>query len=531
MTFPSTMQDRALTVRTIFDHGRAIHADSAVISHSPSGRRVASFADVAERAARLASGLAALGVRVGDRVATMSWNHQEHLEAYLAIPSMGAVLHTLNIRFSPEQLAYIISHAGDRVVIVDASLVDTLAAAVSTLCSVETFVVVGDGDASVLEQRAPVIKYEDVLRAGTGTFDWPDIDERAGASMCYTSGTTGAPKGVVYGHRSTFLHSLSHCTTNAFGIGERDRVLVMVPMFHANGWGFPYSAWLAGADLVFSGSDLSAPHVAGLIERERATFSGAVPTIWNDILRYGESHEIDLSSLRAVTSGGAPVPVALTRQLRDRYSVPMVQGWGMTECSPLCVAMHEPEHAADDGWMAKAGRVLCGVELRIVGEDGEPAPWDGMAKGEIEVRGPWITGSYYRDDAPEKFHDGWLRTGDIATVDAHGAIQIVDRTKDVIKSGGEWISSVELENLLMEHPDVLEAAVIAVPHERWQERPMACVVVRPGASADIDTLLSFLETRVPKWWMPDRWVLLDEIPKTSVGKFDKKVLRSEHGHL
>jgi fatty-acyl-CoA synthase len=522
----STMQDRPLSITSLFQHGARVYGDSEVVTLEAEGCRRATFAEVAARAERLAGALARLGVKRHDRVATFCWNTQEHMEAYLAVPSMGAVLHTLNIRLFPEQLAYVANHAEDDVILVDASLVPLLARIRKDLKTVRHIVVIGDGDASPLGE---VLRYEELLAAEQGSFDWPEIDERWAAAMCYTSGTTGNPKGVVYGHRSTVLHSMMVTSGAVFSISERDRILLIVPMFHANAWGLPYAAWMVGANLLMPGRFLQADPLCRMITTERPTFSGAVPTIWSDILRHAETHPADFSSFRMVVCGGSAVPRSLMERFQERHGLHIVQAWGMTETSPMGAIAHTPSNVPPEqemDWRVKTGRLAPGVELRIVDDDGGELPWDGASVGEIEVRGPWITGAYYGDPASEKFHDGWLRTGDVGHVDERGFVQITDRAKDVIKSGGEWISSVELENEIMAHGDVLEAAVIGVADERWQERPLACVVLRPGATATPAELRSFLEKRVAHWWLPERWSLIDEVPKTSVGKFDKKVLRS-----
>jgi fatty-acyl-CoA synthase len=532
----STIQDFPLTIGIIVRHGATVCGDSEVVTFEGESSRRATYAEVAERAARLAGALTRLGIEPGDRVGTFSWNTQEHLEAYFAIPGMGAVLHTLNIRLFPEQLTYVVNHAEDRIVIVDDSLVPLLAKVAADLKTVEHFIVVGDGDATALSDAAAgadVLRYEELLGAEEPEFAWPDVDEHSAAAMCYTSGTTGNPKGVVYSHRSTVLHSMAACMPTGLGLTERDRVLPIVPMFHANAWGIPYAAWMAGATFLMPARFLQAEPLARFIAAERPTFSGAVPTIWADVLRYSEEHPgvVDLSSLRMIVCGGSAVPRSLMESFEAAHGVKIIQAWGMTETSPLAAVAYPPA-AAEPGdemdWRVRTGRVVPGVELRIVDDAGAPLPWDDEAVGEIEVRGPWITASYYGDPSPEKFDDGWLRTGDVGRVNAKGFVQITDRAKDVIKSGGEWISSVELENHLMAHPDVLEASVIGVPDAKWSERPLACIVRKPGATIGAAALADFLDDKVARWQVPERWSFVEEVPKTSVGKFDKKVLRSRH---
>ncbi len=530
------MQEFPLTIGMILRHGERVHSDSEVVTFEGDGSRRATFAEVGARAARLAAALRRLGIQDGERVGTFQWNTQEHLEAYLAVPTMGAVLHTLNIRLFPEQLTYVVNHAEDRVVVVDDSLVPLLAKVAPDLKTVERYLVVGHGDATALSEAATgaeLLRYDELLAAESGEFDWPDVDERAAAAMCYTSGTTGNPKGVVYSHRSSVLHSFGINQAGAIGLTESDRVLPVVPMFHANAWGLPYAAWLTGAGFVMPARFLQAEPLAKLIEAERPTIAGAVPTIWSDLLRYATEHPVDLSSLRLVICGGSAVPRSLMERFEEEHDVRIIQGWGMTETSPLASLAHAPRGVElgtpeEMDWRAMAGRVIGGVELRIVDDAGAPLPWDGEAVGEIEVRGPWVTGSYYLDPAADKFDDGWLRTGDVGCVYENGFIRITDRAKDVIKSGGEWISSVELENHLMAHPDVVEAAVIGVPDPKWEERPLACIVRAEGSVLAAPELAAFLGDKVAKWQIPDRWAFIDEVPKTSVGKFDKKVLRARH---
>ncbi|MCP2338725.1 long-chain fatty acid--CoA ligase [Actinomadura rupiterrae] len=529
----STMQDFPLTVAALMRHGRSIYADSQCVTWAGGEEpaRRAGFGEIADNAERLAAALTRLGVQPGDRVATFAWNNQEHFEAYLAVPSMGAVLHTLNIRLFPEQLAHIVNHAEDSVIIVDGSLVPLLARVADRIPTVRHVIMVGDGDASALGR--PVLRYSELLAAEEPGFAWPELDERSAASMCYTSGTTGDPKGVVYSHRSTFLHALAANSSSLVGPREDDRVLAIVPMFHVNAWGLPYASLLSGATLHMPDRFLQPEHLTAFIASERTTVASAVPTIWHAILDYGDRNEIDLSSLRLANSGGAAAPRSLLERARDRYGLRIVQGWGMTETSPLGGMAFpppgvDPDSSEDVDWRMKSGRVAPGVQMRITDPAGAELPWDGESVGEIEVRGPWITGSYHLVDAPEKFHDGWLRTGDVGTIDRRGFFQITDRVKDVIKSGGEWISSVELEDHLMAHPAVAEAAVIGVPDPRWDERPLACVVLRPDASATAAELADFLRGRMAKWQVPEYWTFLDEVPKTTVGKFDKKPLRARH---
>jgi fatty-acyl-CoA synthase len=529
----STMQDHPLLVSDILVHGQRVHGGrSEVVTFEGDGYRRASFGMIGERAERLAAGLRSLGVEPGDRVATFCMNHQEHVEAYLAVPSMGAVLHTLNVRLFPEQLAYVIDDAQDKVIIVDAMLAPVLGAVLGQRLSVRDVIVVGEGDVSALGDV--VIDYEALLASEEPGFVWPMLDEREAAAMCYTSGTTGNPKGVVYSHRSTYLHSMAVTSAATLGISGSDKILIIVPQFHANAWGTPYAAWMAGCDMVMPRQFLQAEPLARMIVEERPTVSCGVPTIWADLLRYSERTRVDFSSLREIICGGSAVPQSLMERFEELHKVPILQAWGMTETSPLGSVARPPRGVAREDAMRyrmKTGRLIPGVEIRVVTPDGSVAPMDGHTIGEFEARGPWVTASYYGEEDPEKFHAGWLRTGDVGRLDAEGYMQITDRTKDVIKSGGEWISSLDLENELMAHRAVVEASVIAIPDEKWQERPLACVVLRGDRPGDADVaegLAKFLVGRVAKWWVPESWAFVSEIPKTTVGKYDKKVLRARH---
>jgi fatty-acyl-CoA synthase len=541
----STMQHAPLLISNILRRGEQIFSDSKVTTienFDPATgdltTRTASYGDVIANAGRLANALRALGIDGDQRVGTFCWNHQEHLECYLAIPSMGAVLHTLNIRLFPEQLTFVVNHADDRIIVVDGSLIPLLCKIAGTLPNVAHFLVVGDGDHGMLAEAFPNTQthdYATVLSAQSPTFDWPDnLDETSAAAMCYTSGTTGNPKGVAYSHRSTFLHSLASLGAPMLGIDEGDTLLVIVPMFHANAWGAPYSGFYGGSDFIFPKQFLQAAPLTAAIAKLKPTVTMAVPTIWNDIWNHGEKTTIDLSSLRSVTAGGSAVPRVLMQRFLDKYGLQIMQGWGMTETSPLGSLAKPHKNAQPEEHMDfhdMAGRVLPGVEMRIVTDDGIVADRDGKTIGEIEVRGPWVTGAYHLDATPEKFRDGWLRTGDMGTLDHRGYVRITDRTKDVIKSGGEWVSSIDLENVIMAHPAILEAAVIGIPDPKWDERPLACLVLREGQATDestINEIKTFLGERVAKWWIPERWAFIDSVPKTSVGKFDKKVLRSQH---
>ncbi|GLW17125.1 MULTISPECIES: long-chain fatty acid--CoA ligase [Streptomyces] len=536
----STMQDVPLTVSRILAHGSTVHGQSQVITWTEGEPHRRTFAEIGRRAARLAHALRdELSVADEERVGTLMWNNAEHLEAYLAIPSMGAVLHTLNLRLPAEQLVWIVHHAQDRVVLVNGSLLPLLAPLLGQVPHVEHVVVVGPGDRSVLD-GAPVRvhDYEELLDGRPETYDWPEIDEREAAALCYTSGTTGDPKGVLYSHRSLYLHSMQVNSAEAFALTSRDITLPVVPMFHVNAWGLPHAAFMAGAWLLMPDRFLQPAPLAEMIATVRPTIGAAVPTIWQGLLAELDATQRDVACLRTVVIGGSACPPALMRGFEERHGIRVVHAWGMTETSPLGSVAHPPAGVSgDEEWDYRAtqGRFPASVEARLIGPDGERLPADGRAAGELEVRGPWIAGAYYGGAQGEplrpedKFSpDGWLRTGDVGTITPNGFLTLTDRAKDVIKSGGEWISSVELENHLMAHPHVAEAAVVAVPDDKWGERPLATVVLNHGVSIGYEELKAFLGERVARWQLPERWAVIPAVPKTSVGKFDKKVLRKQY---
>jgi fatty-acyl-CoA synthase len=527
----ATMMHTPMTVQLIMQHGQRVFPSSRVGVFDGKAMSYSSYEQIARNAARLASGLAGLGINSGDRVGTFSWNNTAHMEAYLAIPSMGAIMHTVNIRLSAEHIAYIINHAEDRIIILDASLQAVFAPVVPLLNTVEHILLVGDQDDSALPGDIETSSYESLLEASSEDFDWPELDETSAAAVCYTSGTTGNPKGVVYSHRTTFVHSMASRATDTFGISEHDRILLLPPMFHANSWGLPYSGWFSGSDFIMPGPHLQPAGIKAMIRSEKPTITAMVPTILGDLLHSADKEHLDMSSFRMLVCGGSAVAPAMIDAAREKWGVPVLQGWGMTETSPLCALSHPPRDPGPGGetpWRAKSGRPVAGVQVRVVDDKGAPLPHDGSSVGELQLRGPWITGSYHKDDAPDSFTaDGWLRTGDVGHIDERHFVQLTDRTKDVIKSGGEWISSVDLESALLAHPDVTEVAVIATADERWQERPLA-IIVRKRDSLSAAQLRHHLADRVAKFWIPEYWVFADEIAKTSVGKMDKRKLRDDN---
>src|SRR4051794_34871702 len=528
------MSSYPLTLTHVFRRAEKLFPEKGIATVQFDGEiaRI-TYGEWAERTRRLATVLDQLGISGDGRVGTFAWNTARHLELYFAAPCSGRVLHTLNIRLFPDDIVYIANHAEDEVVFLDRSLLKILWPLAGKLETVKHFVVMDDGGDEEIPDDPRVRDYEELL-AGASPADFNVEDENQAAAMCYTSGTTGHPKGVVYSHRSTVLHSLAAMVTDAAGVSERDRVMPVVPMFHANAWGLCQAAVMAGADLVMPGAAMQPKALAEVMEAEKVTLAAGVPTIWMGVLP--ELKGRDVSSLRDILCGGSAVPKALSEHYREQVGLPILQAWGMTETSPVATTGRIKSHLLDRSdeeladLRAAQGIAAPLVDLRIVDPSSdEELPWDGEARGELQAAGPWIAAAYYNDDrSDDSFtEDGWLRTGDVATISPNGYVRLVDRTKDLVKSGGEWISSVELENAIMGHPKVAEAAVIGIPDEKWSERPLACVVPDGDAEISLDELKEFLAERVPKWWIPNDMEIIDEVPKTSVGKFSKKTLREQ----
>lgn len=535
VTHPGLMMDFPLTVHHILRRMEGQHGSKKVVTLvDPETGSCAEreFRDVVKRAGRLAHALQRLGVRPGDRVGSLAWNNAEHLEVYLAVMCMGAVLHTMNLRLHGEQLAYTVNHAEDVVVLVESSLAAQLADVLPELSTVKHVVVI-DESRHPSAELPDALDFETILEQESGPFDWPDFDERSAAALCYTSGTTGDPKGVLYSHRSIVLHALAMSGADVYGITSRDRVLALVPLFHAMGWGLPFVCGLVGSDIIMPGRHLKPAPLARIIEDQGATWSAGVPTLWLDLLQHldsGHPHrKPDLSSLKTILCGGTAVAQSLIDEYRTRFGTAMIEGWGMTEIFPGATVEREDLRnvGSDDAERRKsAGRISPLYELRLVDDAGRVLSNDGVAVGDVEVRGPAVASGYFNAPAATAaaVHDGWLRTGDVGTIDSLGHLRITDRAKDVIKSGGEWISSQDLEVELLAHPAVREAAVIGIADERWGERPLAFVVLTDLVGDD--DLKEFLAARVARWWVPERFEVVPEIPRTTTGKFDKKALRS-----
>ena len=529
------MMDYQLTLTPFMERARRLYPNKEIVTKVGLSLERTTYAQWAERVGRLANALTKLGVQKGDRVATFAWNNTRHLELYFAVPCMGAVLHTLNIRLPADQLLYIINHAEDKVLFVDPSLLPAIEKLAPQLKTVKRYVVMGD---KVPETTLhPVAAYEDLLKDVDSDHPWPALHENDAAAMCYTSGTTGNPKGVVYSHRAIYLHSLGLSMADSFGLAESDTFMPVVPMFHVLAWGAPYACTMLGVKQVFPGPHLQPRDLAELIQAERVTVTAGVPTLWLGLLGLLEKERYDLSSLKCMIVGGAAAPQSMIEAYEKKHGLQIVHAWGMTETTPLGTVSRLKSYQTDlpeatkFAIRAKQGIPSFGVEIRAVDEEGHEVPWDGKTFGELQVRGPWIIRSYYNDErSPQSFLNGWFRTGDVVTIDPEGFVQIVDRTKDLIKSGGEWISSQDLENAIMAHPKVMEAAVIAVAHPKWQERPLACVVPKPDFKENItkEEILQHLRARFDKMYLPNDVIFIDAVPKTSVGKFDKKVLRAQY---
>ena len=520
------MGNQQLTVRTIFDRMRTVYGDNVIVDALPEGTTRTTYRTLADRVLRLVTVLQDLGVRPGDRVASFAHNTSRHVELYYAVPLAGAVLHMVNIRLHDDQLEHVIADAQDSVLFVDDDLIPRLAGL--RLPSVSTYLRLGKGDTQGL---AGILDAEGLLAEAVPAVDLPELTEDMACGMCHTSGTTGMPKAVVYSHRSTYLHAMAACMVDALRLSEAERVLPVVPLFHACGWGLPYAAPFTGAELVLVGSDTSPAHLARVIAEEQVTWAAGVPTIWTGLLPLAG----DLPSLKTIGVGGSATPRALL-EAYDAVGITILQIWGMTETSPVAATSRpRRRHAGMSAEelldvRAKTGTIFAGLEARIVSEDGEACPWDGATVGELQCRGPWVATDYW-GGAPEKFQDGWLRTGDMAVMESDGYFRIVDRSKDLVKSGGEWISSVELEGACLAHPGVREAAVVGVRSVKWDERPVVVAALVEGGSLTLEELRGFLSGRVAKWWLPDDLVIVEEVAKTSVGKYDKKVLRAQLAHL
>lgn len=535
------MMDYPLLIKTMLDRSHKLFAKKEIFSRGLDNDFRYTYGDFYRRVCKLANILEQLGVKKGDVVGTFAWNTHRHMEIYFAVMCSGAVLHTLNVRLFSEHLHHIVNHAEDKIIFADEDLLPALEEVADKLHTVENFVVLTDKEKPPASNLSPLLHYDKLLEKAHDKYDFPEnLDENSPAAMCYTSATTGLPKGVRYSHRALYLHALTLCTPDAIGISEKDTILAVVPMFHVFSWGFPFAAALTGARLVLPGRDLSAPTLCRLIEQEQATLVAGVPTIWINLYQHLESGaSYNLSSLRYILNGGAPISKSLVENLEKKHHLAVRGTCGMTEATPVVLTCplksyleEELEEERKYALKAKQGLLLPGLEMKVVNEQGLDIKWNGQEMGELLLKGPWIASEYYKDPerSSQTFKNGWYYSGDIVTVDKEGYVLVQDRSKDLVKSGGEWISSVDLENNIMAHPAVVEAAVVAIPHEKWGERPLACVVLKDTEKDQLTAqdILTFLEGKVARWWMPDKVLFIDEIPKTSVGKFNKKGLREQY---
>jgi 3-(methylthio)propionyl---CoA ligase len=530
-----SMMQQPLLISSLLTHAERHHAEQEVVSRRVEGDiHRYTYRDLAKRSRQMANVVTALGVKIGDRVATLAWNGYRHMELYYAVSGSGAVLHTLNPRLHPDQVVWIADHAEDQVLFFDLSFLPLIEAVANRVKTIKAFVAMTDRSRMPASTAIPnLLCYEDLLAAQTDKFEWPLFDENTASSLCYTSGTTGNPKGALYSHRSTVLHTYASALPDALSCSARDVILPVVPMFHVNAWGLPYAACMVGAKLVFPGPFLDGKNLHELFEAEGVTVSAGVPTVWQGLLAHVEANNLKFSTMRRTIIGGSACPPAMMRAFQERYDVNVLHAWGMTEMSPLGTACTlKPKHLALSAEerlaiQAKQGRAVFGVDMKIVSEDGAELPRDGKASGELLVRGPWIIREYFKGEGGNPLADGWFPTGDVATIDTDGFMQITDRSKDVIKSGGEWIGSIDLENIAMAHPGVAMAACIAARHPKWDERPLLVVVKKPGAEFTRDELLKFYDGKIAKWWTPDDVIFVDAIPLGATGKMQKNKLRDQ----
>ncbi|NVD72471.1 fatty-acid--CoA ligase [Duganella sp. BJB1802] len=530
------MMNQPLLVSSILDFAARHYANSEIVSRRVEGDlHRYTFRDCQLRVKRLANALHGLGVGMGERVATLAWNGYRHLEAYYAVSGSGAVLHTMNPRLHPEQLAYICNHAEDQYLMFDFCFLP-LVEAFAPLCkTIKGFILLGAADRMPAETKIPNLRcYEDLINSHSAEFEWPLFDENSACTLCYTSGTTGNPKGALYSHRSTVLHAYASALPNVLNVSSRDTVMPVVPMFHVNAWGLPYSVPLSGAKMVFPGAALDGKSVYELMEQEKVTFSAGVPTVWLGLINYAVQNKLKFSTFRRTVIGGSACPPAMMNTLIDEFGVEVVHAWGMTEMSPLGTAgglltKHlELSKEEQRKILQKQGHGIYGVDMKIIDDDGKELPWDGVSYGHLMVKGPWIISRYFKDEGGDVLEDGWFPTGDVATIDADGFMQITDRSKDVIKSGGEWIGTIDLENVAMSHPAVMQAACIGVAHPKWDERPLLVVVLRPGQELKREELLAHFDGKVAKWWLPDDVVFADALPVGGTGKIQKNKLREQY---